>query len=167
MKENWRSAWHGQDIVVYRNEDEVDRIHAPAIRRVVFVHGGVTLSAGDLAYCVVETEDECVVLPAATGFAGAVHFERQPFWAEKRCVYWADGHVVSLPARFRQGVWFLWPRGARFCRVPRAELATVLDQWPLEGPQTWDERRWQRIERNRAFGRTHLRDEHTPGPMSA
>lgn len=156
MKESWRSAWQGQDIVIFRNEREVERVHAADVVRVIFVHGGHTLTANDLAYCTVETATDALVLPAETGFAGAVHFERQAFWAEKRCVFWADGHVASLPARFRSGLPFLWPRGVRFCRVPRADLAPVLDQWPVEGPQTWDERRWQRIERSRAFGRSRL-----------
>jgi hypothetical protein len=31
MKSSWRTAWQGQDIVVYRNEAEVDRLHAPDI----------------------------------------------------------------------------------------------------------------------------------------
>lgn len=167
MRENWRSAWQGQDIVIFRNEQEVERLSAAAILRVIFVHGGHTLTANDLAYSVVETENDCVILPAVTGFAGAVHFERQSFWADKRCVYWADGHQASLPARYRAGLPFLWSRGARFCRVPRADLAPVLERWPLEGPQTWDERRWQRIERSRAFGRTQFGPDAHPAPGDA
>jgi hypothetical protein len=36
-------------------------------------------------------------------------------------------------------------------RVPRAELDAVIAGWPLEGPQTWDERKWARIEQLRPF----------------
>jgi len=34
MKLTWRTAWQGQDIVVYRDEVEVDRLHATQIRKV-------------------------------------------------------------------------------------------------------------------------------------
>jgi hypothetical protein len=37
--------------------------------------------------------------------------------------------------------------------MPRAELASLIDHWPVEGPQTWDQRKWRRIERNRPFGK--------------
>ena len=38
-----------------------------------------------------------------------------------------------------------------YARVPRTELSSLLEQWPLEGPQTWEQRKWRRIERSRAF----------------
>ena len=60
MKHHWHTAWHGQDIVVYRDENEVDRLHAPDIRRVIFVQDGPGLSAGDLAFAVVEFDGRAV-----------------------------------------------------------------------------------------------------------
>ncbi len=30
-------------------------------------------------------------------------------------------------------------------RLPRAELDPVIERWPLLGPQTWDERKWELI----------------------
>jgi hypothetical protein len=150
MRDVWRTIWQGNSIVFYRGEDEVERLHADSIRRVVFVQDGPGYSAGDVSYAIVETDEECYVLPGETGFAGAVAFERQSFWAGKQCVYWTDGHGAMLPSRCRSGLWG-WSRSVRFTRMPREDVAGVLETWALEGPQTWDERKWQRIERSRPF----------------
>jgi hypothetical protein len=151
MKTTWRTAWQGQEIVVYRDDDEVDRVAAPQIQRVVFVHRGVGDSPGDLLYAVVELDEECLIFPDYTGFAGRVNFERQAFWAEKGCVYWVgDGHV-SLPLRLRRGRWLLRGPGPDFARLPRIEIAPLIEKWPLEGPQTWEQRKWRRIENSRPF----------------
>jgi hypothetical protein len=48
-------------------------------------------------------------------------------------------------------------REPRYLRVPREQLAGLVDVWPIEGPQSWDERRWQRIERSRPFSRADSR----------
>lgn len=151
---HWHTGWCGHDIVVMRNDAEVDRIHAPDIRRVVFVQPTPSTSAGDLSFALAELSGEFVVFPAETGFAGRVHFERQAFWAAKACVYWADAAQVRLPARclVRRGL-ALTRRSPCYGRVPRAELEPLLAQWALEGPQSWDERRWRQIERSRPFSR--------------
>jgi hypothetical protein len=149
MKHHWHTAWHGQDIVVYRDDTEVDRLRASDIRRVIFVQDGPGFSAGDLAFAVVEFDTEHVVLPADTGFAGLVNFERQAFWAAKDCIYWAEHRHAPLPPSCRRG--FLH-RTPQFVRLPQAELAPLIERWRIEGPQTWDQRRWQRIENERPFG---------------
>src|ERR1700754_686564 len=99
MKSSWRTAWQGQDIVVFRNEAEVDRLHAPDIERVVLVHRGSGDSPGDLVQAVVEIGDSCLIFPADTGFAGRVNFERQVYWAERGCVYWVNESRAPLPLR--------------------------------------------------------------------
>ncbi|HSV70250.1 MAG TPA: hypothetical protein VLI72_09060 [Methylibium sp.] len=155
----WSTQWAGTDIVVLRNDAEIDRVAAPAIRRIVFVQPPDTTSAGDAAFALVELDDEFIVFPAATGLAGRVHFERQSFWAAKACVYWVDdANVARLPVACtaRRGL-MLGRREPRYVRVPREELAGVVEHWPLEGPQSWDDRRWQRIERSRPFSRTDSR----------
>lgn len=152
MKHHWRTAWQGQDIVVYRDDTEVDRLHAADIRRVIFVQDGPGLSAGDLAFAVVEFDTEHVVLPADTGFAGLVNFERQAFWAAKDCIYWAALRDAHLPPSCRRGSWFLLHRVPQYVRLAREELAPLVEQWHIEGPYTWDQRRWQRIENDRPFG---------------
>lgn len=151
MKSSWRTAWQGQDIVVYRNEAEVDRLHAAAIERVLLIHRGSGDSPGDLVQVVVELPDFCMIFPPDTGFAGRVNFERQSFWAEKACVYWVNEARAPLPAPLRRGRWFLGLTQPVFARVPRAELAPLIAHWPLQGPQTWEQRKWRRIERNRPF----------------
>ena len=152
MSNTWRTAWQGQDIVVFHDEAEVDRLNAAHIERIVFVYAGSGDSVGDLQYAVVETVDECIVFPAETGFAGRVNFERVDYWASRGCVYWVPQSHASLPLRLRRGRWLLrLSSGPTYARVPRVELGPLVDQWPLEGPQTWEQRKWRRIERNRPF----------------
>ena len=151
MRSTWRTAWQGQEIVVYREDEEIDRLNAHDIQRVVFVHHGAGDSPGDLLYAIVETVDEALVLPDYTGFAGRVNFERQAFWAERGCVYWVGDSHAALPGRLRRGRWLLRHAGPSFVRLPRVELAPLIETWPLEGPQTWEQRKWRRIENRRPF----------------
>ena len=156
MGNTWRTAWRGQDIVVFRDEIEVDRVNAEQMQRVVFVYTGRGESPGDLQYAVVDTPTDCILFPADTGFAGRVNFERTDYWANRGCVYWAPATHVTLPIRLRRGHWWQLGSGPVYTRVPRGDLVPLIDQWPLEGPQTWEQRKWRRIERNRPFsGRDH------------
>ena len=152
MSTSWRTAWQGQDIVIYRDDSEVDRVSAPQIERVIFVYAGNGESAGDLQHAVVETHEHCFIFPAETGFAGRVNFERVDYWAERGCVYWVAQSQAPLPLRVRRGRWWRLS-GPAFARLPRAELAAMIDHWPLEGPQTWEQRKWRRIERSRPFAK--------------
>ena len=154
MRATWHTTWHGQDIVVYRDDVEVDRVHAAQIERVVFVHRGAGDTPGDLVQAIVELADECLVFAADTGFAGRVNFERHGFWAERACVYWVSEVRATLPLRLRRSRWFL-PVGPLFQRVPKAELAPMIESWPLKGPQTWEQRKWRRIEDSRPFASAH------------
>jgi hypothetical protein len=152
MSNSWRTAWQGQDIVVFRDEQETDRIDAAQIERVIFIYTGSGESPGELVQAVVETPDDCLVFPADTGFAGRVNFERVDYWASRACVYWVPHSRAPLPLRLRRGRWWLGlASGPSFLRLPRSELASFIDQWPLEGPQTWEQRKWRRIERSRPF----------------
>ena len=158
MKFQWRTAWQAQEIVVYREDEEVDRFGAAQILRVLFVHRASGDSPGDLVLAVVELPDDYLLLPADTGFAGRVNFERQAYWNERACVYWVNEAQAALPLRLRRGRWFLGFAGPTYMRLPRAELAALVDRWPLQGPQTWEQRKWRRIERNRPFAP----DDETP-----
>lgn len=151
MNTPWHTAWQGPDVVVFRDDHEVDRFAAAQIERVIFVYRGRGDTPGDLLYAVVELQDECVLLPAETGFAGRVNFERLTFWGERQCVYWVPESKASLPARLRRSVWLLRPGAPSYARVPRSELASRIEQWPLEGPQTWEQRKWMRIALSRPF----------------
>jgi hypothetical protein len=160
MSHTWRTAWHGQEIVVYRDEAEIDRVDAGQIERVVFVYSGSGESPGDLQHAVVETADDCLIFPADTGFAGRVNFERVDYWANRGCVYWVHQSRAPLPMRLRRGGWLRLASGPAFTRVPRSELSPLVDHWPLEGPQTWEQRKWRRIERSRPFsGKDKDKDE--------
>ena len=151
MDSTWHTAWQGPDIVVFHDDAEVDRFKAADVQRVIFVQHGSGEHLGDLSYSVVELPEDYLLLPANTGFAGRVHFERLAFWAGKHCVFWAHESHAALPGRLRRGLWPLGPTQPVFGRVPRAELAGTIERWTLVGPQTWDERKWQRIASSRPF----------------
>jgi len=151
MKMTWRTAWQGQDVVIYRDDEEVDRVASADIRRVVLVHRGSGESPGDLVRALVETDADCLLFPAHTGFGGRVNFERQAFWAERNCVYWVNEARAPLPLRLRRGSWLMPFGQPGFLRLPRTDLSAAVERWPIEGPQTWEQRKWRRIENKRPF----------------
>ncbi len=154
MKPTWRTLWQQRDIVVYRDEVEVDRIAADRIARVCLVYRGSGDFPGDVVHSVVELEgDEGYVLfESNTGFAGRVNFERQSFWRERACVHWISAARAVLPWRLRFASWRGDAAACAFRRLSRDELAGHVGRWQLEGPETWDERKRRRIERTRPFG---------------
>ena len=142
--ERLATRWEGSDLVVLRNQQVADRIAAADIRRVVMVcHGGDT--PADLAFAVIETATDHVLLPADSGIAGRVYFERQSYWTERCCVYWVTGRHVPLPRHLCPGVWLLRRHRPAYLRLPAGELAPLIEQWPLQGPQTWEQRKWSQI----------------------
>ena len=151
MKPLLQTVWQGMDLVVMADGAEIDRIPGHSIGRVVLVHRGAGDTPGDLSFAIIETGDEAVVLPASSGIAGRVHFERQAFWAEQRCIHWVSEGKAALPRRLRPGLWLFGSKRPGYMRVPRQEVSPAIDQWPLEGPQTWEQRKWRRIERSRPF----------------
>jgi len=147
-RESVDTRWDGTDLLVLRNDHEIDRIASRDIHRVILVcHGGD--SPRDLRFAVVETTADHVLLPAGSGIAGRVHFERQSFWTHRPCVYWVDEARAPLPRRLLPGVWLLRRQQPRYMRLPHSELAGVIEQWPLEGPQSWEQRKWANIVRSR------------------
>ena len=67
---------------------------------------------------------------------------------------------AALPVRLRRARWLLRHTGPEYARLPRVELSPLMEKWPLEGPQTWEQRKWRRIENARPFansGPGHLR----------
>ena len=149
MRTELHTAWQGMELIVSQNGQEIDRIGADDIQRVVLVCRGAGDTPGDLVFALIETPTDAIVLPADSGIAGRVHFERQSFWQSRNCIYWVSEQRASLPMRHRRGRWFLRRSTPRFLRLPRVELAPVIDQWPLEGPQTWEQRKWDRIVKSR------------------
>jgi hypothetical protein len=143
-RDSLATRWEGNDLVVLRNDQPVDRISGPDIRRVILAcQRGDTPS--DLSFALIEVGTDFVVLPAESGIAGRVHFERQAFWAETPRVYWVDAARAPLPRALRPGLWPLRRQRPGYQRVPAAELAAQIERWPLEGPQSWDQRKWARI----------------------
>ena len=155
MKVHWHTAWQGMDIAVYRDDAEVDRFDAQQLERVLLLYKGSGDFPGDVVQAVVELPEACLVFGAETGFAGRVNFERQPFWAERGCVHWVPQSRAPLPLRLRTGAGLLKLSSPPFMRVPKAELAAAIARWPVQGPQTWDERKRRRIERAQPFSFEH------------
>jgi hypothetical protein len=88
MSHQLETAWQAADLVVLRDGHEIDRIPTSDIERVILVCRRGGDSPGDLGFAVIETHDDHVLLPAESGIAGRIHFERQAFWASKACIYW-------------------------------------------------------------------------------
>ncbi|MGZ8260736.1 MAG: hypothetical protein ACXWUL_09315 [Caldimonas sp.] len=154
MKTTWRTLWQQNDIVVYRDEVEFDRLPAERIERVYLVYGGRGDTPNDIAQTIVELAgaEGFALFEPNTGFAGRVNFERQSFWQERRCVYWVAARAALLPWRLRFGAWRGEANNRAFRRLARDELAGCIERWQLEGPQTWEDRKRRRIERSRPFG---------------
>lgn len=146
--QNLDTRWDGDHLLILANEKEIDRIAAREIHRVILVCRGGD-SPSDLRFAVVETTSDHVLLPAASGIAGRVHFERQSFWMQRPCVYWANESRAALPRRLLPGVWLLRRQQPGYVRLAYSELAAVIETWPLEGPQSWEQRKWAHIVRNR------------------
>ncbi|MFO1219748.1 MAG: hypothetical protein U1E89_15375 [Burkholderiaceae bacterium] len=151
MKPEWHTQWQGKDLVVERDGREIDRVAAAEIELAIVVYGDRGATPGDLDFVLLRTHTHDLVLPAETGIANRLHFERQAFWHARRCVYWAPAARAVLPRRLCQGLWILRQHKPGFLRLPRQQLDPVIASWPLEGPQTWDERKWELIERMRPF----------------
>ena len=156
MKTTWRTFWQQNDIVVLRDEVEVDRLPAAQIDRVYLVYGGRGDTPNDIAQTIVQLggDDGFAVFEPETGFAGRVNFERQAYWQERHCIYWVAATSATLPWRLRLGPWRGDANKRAFRRVRRDELAGCVERWRLEGPQTWEDRKRRRIERSRPFGFT-------------
>ena len=155
MKALWHTLWQGQDIAVCRDGKEVDRFNAPQIERVLLLHRGVGDSPGDVLQVVIELAEECLVFSADTGIAGRINFERQAYWAERGCVHWVSHARAPLPLRLRTGSGLFRLSPPPFVRVARAELAALIARWPIQGAQTWDERKRLRIERAQPLSFEH------------
>ena len=152
MKTTWRTLWQQQDIVVYRDDIEVDRLAASSIEGVYLVYRGQGDSPGDIGVSVVELDDGYALFESQTGFAGRVNFERHAFWREKECVYWVSAANAALPWRLRLGAWPATAPGRAYRRLERSEIGDCVANWVLEGPETWEDRKRRRIEKNRPFG---------------
>lgn len=155
MKVHWRTLWQGLEIAVFRNDVEVDRIDARQIERVLLLHRGQGDSPGDVLQVVVELPAHCLYFSADTGIAGRINFERQSFWSERGCVHWVNHARAPLPLRLRTGGGLLRLSTPPYGRVPKAELAPYVSRWPIQGPQTWEERKRMRIERAQPLSFEH------------
>jgi hypothetical protein len=142
------TRWEGLDLVVRRNNEVADCVAAADIQRVILVCNGGDTPA-DLEFVLIETAADHVLLPADSGIASRVYFERQPYWTERCCIYWVAGKHAPLPRRLCAGIWLLRSHRPAFLRLPATELAPLIEQWPMEGPQTWEQRKWAQISAKR------------------
>jgi hypothetical protein len=152
MNTTWRTQWQQQDIVVYRDDVEVDRIPATRIEKVFLVYRGTGDSPGDIGVSVAQLDDGYALFEAETGFAGRVNFERHAFWEQRQCVFWVSAASATLPWRLRLGAWPGSAPGRAYRRLERSELDGCISHWKPEGPETWEARKKRRIDRSRPFG---------------
>jgi hypothetical protein len=144
------TRWEGDELLVLDGDQVIDRLGAREIRRVIMVCDRSD-SPSDLAFAVIETAGEHLVFPPDSGIAGRVHFERQAFWAQRPCVFWTSAAQAHLPRQLLGGVWPLRRHRPGYLRLPAAELAATIETWTLEGPQSWEQRKWARIAANRSL----------------
>ena len=142
------TRWDGADLLVQRKQEVLDCVGARDIERVILVCDGGDTPA-DLEFAVIETATDHVLLPADSGIAGRVYFDRQPYWTERSCIYWLTGRHAPLPRHLVPGIWLLRRHRPTYLRLPIAELAPLIEQWPVDGPQTWEQRKWAQIESKR------------------
>jgi hypothetical protein len=147
------TRWEGPALLVLDHSTEIDRIGANEIERVILVCNESDRPS-DLSFAVIETPTHHVLLPANSGIAGPVHFERQGYWMQRACTYWTTAALSKLPSRLLPGVGLRRSHRPGYHRLPVAELAAVIEQWPLEGPQTWEQRKWAQIAARRPLQQT-------------
>ena len=87
MNHTWRTAWQGQDIVVFHDEAEVDRLNAGRIERIVFVYAGSGDSVGDLQYAVVETVAQLSESDGLLGREARLPSGTVLVWGEKDSIF--------------------------------------------------------------------------------
>jgi len=151
MKTPWHTAWQGSDVVVFRDDAEVDRFTADRVERVIFVHRGTGETPGDMSFAVVELPDECIIFPAETGFeAACISSARRSGKTSSACTGWPNRrHPCRHGCAAACGCCGPARRHTADCL---ARNSSVLERWPVSGPQTWEQRKWLRIERSRPFG---------------
>jgi hypothetical protein len=138
------TRWDGADLLVQRKQEVLDCIGARDIERVILVcDGGDTPAA--LQFAVIQTATDYVLLPADSGIAARVYFDRQAYWTLRSCIYWVTGPHAPLPRHLLPGIWLLRRHRPAFMRMPASELAPVIEHWPMEGPQTWEQRKWAQV----------------------
>ncbi|MCR5886159.1 hypothetical protein LRS03_26230 [Rhizobacter sp. J219] len=101
MRTPWQSTWQGPDLVVFRDDTEVDRFPAAQVERVVFVYRGQRRHAGRPDLRRGRAARRIRAAARRDRLCGRVNFERLNFWAEKQCIYWVPEGKASLPARLR------------------------------------------------------------------
>jgi hypothetical protein len=140
-------------LLVLRDGQEAERLNAADIERVVVAHEHGGYAPGDVAWVLIALKQDAVILPARSGIAGRIHFEHQAFWQQHPCVYWVDAKQASLPWRLRlsDGGGLLGRWRPPYVRAPRADVDPLLTRWPLRGPQSWEQRKWEHIQRTKLF----------------
>jgi hypothetical protein len=147
-----QTQWHGTELLVLRDGQETQRLPGTDIERVILAHQHGGHTPGDLAWALIELKLDAVILPPHSGIAGRIHFEHQAFWAQRPRVYWVVEKQAPLPWRLRPADGGLFSRWRPACvRVPRQELAPLIAKWPLQGPQSWEQRKWEHIQRTKLF----------------
>jgi len=146
------TCWRGDEIVVTQGIEPIDRLRASRIDRVTLLHAGEGESPGEVRAALVHSAGRAVLLGAESGIAGRVLFERQTYWAQRRCIYWVAERSVDWASVFGAARWpFVRLHLPQHCTLTSTAAATLLDRAVPSGPHTWEQRKQRRIERRRPF----------------
>jgi hypothetical protein len=147
-----RTCWHNDEITVSQGDELVDRLRADEIQRVTLVHIGAGESPIEVHSAIFELPERVVVVGAQCGIAGRVLFERQAYWAQRNCIYWVNNRLVSWPAVEGESRWLFARQVPPYQPLTLAQANALFQRSDVTGPQTWDQRKQYRFERQRAFG---------------
>jgi hypothetical protein len=156
MKTTWRTLWQHNDIVVYRDEVEVDRLPADAIERVYLVYRGQrqhaerhrrrrssSSSATRASRCSSPRPASPGASTSSASRTGRSVVASTGSPRRSRC---CRGGCAPARGAVKPTTGLPAPAPRRARRLRRA--------LQLEGPQTWEDRKRRRIERSRPFGFT-------------
>ncbi len=147
-----RTCWQAENITVTRGDESIDRLPADEIERVTLVHIGAGESPIEVHSAIFELPGRVVVLGAQCGIAGRVLFERQAYWSQRNCIYWVNHRRVSWPAVEGESRWLFARQVPPYQQLTPAQADALFQRSDVTGPQTWDQRKQYRFERQRPFG---------------
>jgi hypothetical protein len=161
-----RTCWQGDEITVSRGDELVDRLHVDEIERVTLVHVGAGESPIEVHSVIFELPKRVVVLGAQCGIAGRVLFERQAYWSGRNCIFWINNRHLSWPAVEGESRWLFARQVPPYWQMTPAQAGALFERCNATGPQTWDQRKRHRFERQRPFGGRQVGATHVQGSLT-
>ena len=95
-----QTRWQAMDLIVSRDGQEVDRVGACDIERIILVYRDRGDTPGDLAYAVLQTREHDLLFPPESGIAGRVHIHDSMLPGDTRVHpgHGPDTTIAALPS---------------------------------------------------------------------